>query len=44
MKIFDRRTFEKTRFLCVKNGQMSQKTRKKRVYNENKEFADLKLT
>ena len=43
MRIFDRSNFEKTHFLCVKNGQISQKTRKKRVFNENKEFKDLKL-
>ena len=43
MRIFGWSNFEKTHFLCVKNGQISQKTRKKRVYNENKEFKDLRL-
>ena len=40
MRIFSRSNFEETQFLCDKNGQMSQK---KRVYNENKEFKELKL-
>ena len=43
MRIFDRSNFEKTQFLCVKIGQISQKTWKQRVYNENKVFKNLKL-